>query len=209
MTIAEIVKLLEKEGHSVKYYVRKDGGLLITEIDGVKYKGASGNAQARAMSGQVVSERRVQQLKKITKQRKVKHKKLKIPDELEKMRKKVERAWRKAGIKGQISKRNLEAIIKERGVAGAKTYLEEMMRHTKGYAYTTQIDDLIMRIQQDMVVSDEKENTWLEKVIQLIEANRETLLVEVLFSIFDKLYEFEQFRLSAHDFYLFVKSAIK
>lgn len=210
MTMLEIAKLLEKEGHAVKYYVRKDGGILITEIDGVKYKGAQGNARAREISGNIVSERRAQQLKKITRQRKHKHKKLKIPEELEKMRKAVEKAWRKANIKGQISRRNLEAIIKERGYEGAKKYLEEMMRHAKGQAYTTQIDNLIERIEQDMaMLEDEKDIAWLQKTIDHINLKRESIMVEQLFAIFDKLYEFEKNSITAHDFYLYVKSILK
>ena len=210
MTMLEIAKLLEKEGHAVKYYVRKDGGILITEIDGVKYKGAQGNARAREMSGNIVSERRAQQLKKITRQRKHKHKKPKIPEELEKMRKAVEKAWRKANIKGQISRRNLEAIIKERGYEGAKKYLEEMMRHAKGQAYTTQIDNLIERIEQDMaMLEDEKDIAWLQKTIDHINLKRESIMVEQLFAIFDKLYEFEKYSITAHDFYLYVKSILK
>ena len=209
MTMLEIAKLLEKEGHAVKYYVRKDGGILITEIDGVQYKGAKGNAVAREMTGQVASDRRVQQLKKITRLRKHKHKKIPIPKELEKMRKDVEKAWRKANIKGQISQRNLEAIIKERGEEGAKKYLDEMLRHAKGQAYSVQIDNLIERIRQDMTMLDKKENFWMEQTIRVIEEHRETFPAQALFDIFDALYELEKGILAAHDFYLYVVNRLR
>ena len=49
MTLRELVKELRSQGHQVEYYNRKDGSILIRSIDGIDYKGASGNAVARAM----------------------------------------------------------------------------------------------------------------------------------------------------------------
>lgn len=42
---------LKAKGYKIKYKKRSDGGYLVTEINGVKYKGASGNAVVRSITG--------------------------------------------------------------------------------------------------------------------------------------------------------------
>ena len=75
MTMIEVVRELQQQGHQVDFYVRKDGGILVKSIDGKRYtKGASGNKEARAMVGEQaqISEARISQLKYATRSRKVK-----------------------------------------------------------------------------------------------------------------------------------------
>ena len=69
LTMIKVVAELQAQGHTIDYYVRTDGGILIRSIDGRKYTGASGNAVAREMAGATISEARVKQLKHITEKR--------------------------------------------------------------------------------------------------------------------------------------------
>ena len=51
MTMMEVVRQLQAQGHEVDFYVRKDGGILVKNIDGEKFTtGASGNARARQIA---------------------------------------------------------------------------------------------------------------------------------------------------------------
>ena len=61
MTIREIIIQLQKEGKKVKWRQRTDGGILITEINNMKFKGAKGNAEARKIVGVELSEARIKQ----------------------------------------------------------------------------------------------------------------------------------------------------
>lgn len=59
MTTRKIAKELEKRGHKVKVYVRPDGGLRITEIDGIKFHSSNnkGNDFARNLLNVHLSEK--------------------------------------------------------------------------------------------------------------------------------------------------------
>ena len=211
MSTRQLVEFLQGQGHQVTYHIRKDGGLLITSIDGTKYSGATGNKVARWMAGEQLSERRAQQLKTITKNRGVKKKKLPPPTPmtLEKTRQRVMRKWRKANLRGSISKRNLKQMIEDRGIEGASQYLEEMERRTEGKAYKASVEGLISRIEQDIVSADEEDAEWLQKLIDLIRSKEEIFQQSWMQPIVDKLYEWEQDKtglIKAHDVYIYAES---
>lgn len=213
MTTRQLVEFLQKQGHQVTYRIRTDGGVLITSIDGVKYKGATGNKVARWIAGEQLSERRGQQLQTITKQRKVKPRKIQptTPANLEKIRVRVMRKWRKANLRGSISKRNLKRMIEDRGIEGAAQYLEEMERRTEGKAYRASVEGLIARIEQDINSADEEDAKWLNTLKKLIESKKDSFLQEWMQPIVDKLYEWEQDKtgmVKAHDVYVYAKSLI-
>ena len=65
MTTRQLVQQLQSQGYQVKYHIRKDGGVLISSINGAKFKGAKGNIYARQLLGVEISQRRSQQLSKI------------------------------------------------------------------------------------------------------------------------------------------------
>ena len=211
MSTRQLVEFLQGQGHQVTYHIRKDGGLLITSIDGTKYKGATGNKVARWMAGEQLSERRAQQLKTITTHRKVKRKKTSplTPVTLEKTRQRVMRKWRKANLRGSISKRNLRQMIEDRGIEGAETYLEEMERRTEGLAYKASVEGLIARIEQDIVSASEDDAQWLEKLIELIKSKEDVFQQSWMQPLVDKLYEWEQDKtglISGHDIYIYAES---
>ena len=212
MTTRQLVTELQNKGLNVKFRVRKDGGILITSIDGRKFTGAKGNIAARTILGQTLSERRKAQLTKITRERVAKPRKIPVetPYDLEKYRKRVMRKWRKANLTGSISKRNLRRIIEDRGFEGAKRYLEEMERHTQGKAYYGAIEGLLARIENDIeVLDDSTEIDYLQRAYDLIEANKDEFKQDWLFNIFDTLYNFEKGITTASDFYYKVESLIR
>ena len=213
MTTRQLVEALQKGGNQVTYYIRKDGGILITSINGQKFKGATGNRVARFMVGETISERRAQQLSTITKRRKIKRRTPipTTPDGLEKARKRVMRKWRKANLRGSISKRNLERMIADRGIEGAAKYLSEMERKTEGYAYISEIEGLIARITEDMKNLPESEKQWLQSIIDEINSRRDTFKQVWIQPIVDKLYDWEQDKTkkkSTYDVWLFAKSVM-
>ena len=61
MKLIKVVEKLRAEGHTVTAKKRKDGGIKITSIDGVKFSGIKGNATARAMTGEKLSTQQLAQ----------------------------------------------------------------------------------------------------------------------------------------------------
>ena len=194
-----MVTELKSQGYEVTYRVRKDGGILITSIDGQRFKGAAGNVRARLLTGHTLSKRRTAQLTKITRERRVHPRKIPVetPADLERFRKRVMRKWRKAALTGSISKKNLRNIIEERGFEGAKTYLEEMERHTENKAYIGQLEALYQRINQDIAVisDDQRQVRELEKIKAIVRENENTITPEQIFKIFDWIYDWEMDRI--------------
>ena len=214
MTVLNLVKQLQLKGYKVTYYKRKDGGILIRSINGQKFTAAKGNVHARQILGVEISQRRKSQLTKITKARPwYKTHIIETPEDLESFRKSVMRKWKKAGLRGSISKVNLKHMIADRGIEGAKQYLIEMERHTEGKAYYSQVEALIARIEQDInaVSGDPEEVNWLLELKALIENRKEEFKVEWIFAIFDELYEWENpsnTTYSAHDLFIKVQSLL-
>lgn len=192
MTLRDIVAGLQQAGYKVTYRNRSDGGIIITSINGKRYKGAEGNKIAREILGLKISTRRSQQLRKITRTRRSKLPKPITPESLEQQRKRVVRKWRKAGLEGSIAKSNLEAVIRDRGVEGAKTYLDNMEKRAEGYANEGEIEALIQRLQQDIYSSTDEEASDIQRIIDYIEQHRDNFPQKHIFAIFDEIYNWEK-----------------
>lgn len=125
MTVLEIVNKLLQEGHQVSYRVRSDGGILITEINGTHYQGATGNAQARAMVGATISEARRIQLQTIKPQKGQSPQTRKLPkieEQLLKDFQKVQRIWKKKvkPSQGKLTRKKLRWQIEHLGIERAR-----------------------------------------------------------------------------------------
>ena len=126
-TMRSNVVKLRQQGYKVKYRTRKDGGILITSINGKKFSQAKGNAYARSLLGERLSSARSYQLARLNpytiswkdgkkvrvyrnmplatdealkqglRTRPALRKHAKIPEVLQKELKKVQRLWRKGG----------------------------------------------------------------------------------------------------------------
>ena len=150
MTTRQIVSRLQQEGYSITYYIRKDGGILITSIDGVKYTGAKGNAIARSMIGSALSERRARQLKTIAPE------KAGITESMKKQLAKTQRQWRKRfpheryhkPSVGRPTAKKLREAIKRGGETEAQKILGEWERYASGKAYSKNVEHLASYIEE-------------------------------------------------------------
>lgn len=153
MTMMEIVKQLQDQGHEVEFYIRKDGGILVRRIDAEKYpSGSSGNKRARQIVGATLSEARSNQLKYATRQRKVKMPSL--DDEIEKEYKRVKRKWNrvfkakdgKPHPAGYFGRSRIKYAIEHYGKAEALRRIKEAERYASGLAYSKNVEILAMFI---------------------------------------------------------------
>ena len=152
MTMMEIVRKLQEQGHSVDFYVRKDGGILIKKIDGETYpSGASGNARARQIVGADISEARIAQLKYATRQQR---KKTKLDDEVDAEFKRVKKIWNKAfkaqkgkpHSAGYFGKSRIAYTLKHYGKEEALRRIKEAEKYVTGFAYDKNVKALAMMI---------------------------------------------------------------
>ena len=154
MTMIEVVGLLSSQGHSISFYVRKDGGILIRSIDGQHYSGAKGNIRARELAGVKISEARRAQLKYATRARRVK--KPTLDDEIRKEYERVKRKWNKAfkskGGKphpaGYFGWNRIKYSLENYGKEEALRRIREAEKYTTGIAYSKNVEHLAYYINE-------------------------------------------------------------
>ena len=146
MKMIEIVRELQAKGHTVDFYVRRDGGILIKRIDGETFHtGASGNARARQLLGETLSEARAKQLKYATKTRT--RKRTTLPSEVRLEYERVKKIWNKTfkakGGKGHTAgyfgKGRIEYAFQHYGKEEALRRISEAERYASGYAYSKNV----------------------------------------------------------------------
>ena len=162
MTTRQVVNELIARGHRVTYYNRKDGGILITSIDGVKYKAAKGNTAAREMIGAEISSARKSQLSYAQRQRR-------LPrdpnDEIYKEYLRVKKIWKKKikakkGVKhpaGYFGWNRIQYSIKHYGRDEALRRIREAEKYAKGLAYSKNVEYLLKLIKDAAIKLNSKE----------------------------------------------------
>lgn len=137
MLLKDIVNQLELKGFEIEFRTRNDGGLLITKINGVSFKGAAGNTRAREIAGVQLSQAQISQRSSNVKTfiKGYKHPKDKFDEDLKKKVKKVQYIWRKNKVNGKITMRKAREHFKTSGRKGLMEYLSKMERYGIGLAY--------------------------------------------------------------------------
>lgn len=193
MTMMEVVRQLQAQGHEVDFYVRKDGGILVKNIDGEKFpSGASGNARARQIAGASISEARISQLKYATRARKVKKPSLddEIYSEFRRVKKKWNRAFRAKGGKphpaGYFGWSRIKYAIDHYGRDEALRRIREAERYASGIAYAKNVEILAQYIKS---VGDQLNSPELTKLSEDLIENAYSIKEEWIKPAYDELYK--------------------
>lgn len=203
LTIREIIKILREEGHTVEFYERKDGGVLIKSIDGVKYKGASGNKVGRWMSGQTISEKRASQLQKITTTG-ARAKKTITDTEVKKALQKAQRVWNKAfphkrGEKPDVGLKTSKQVkwnLEHKGKEETLRLLKESERYARGLAYHEGIKDFVEQLQE---WNKKKKNPSVAQLISDIIIKQDKIRFEWLMDAYSTAYKLNDATYSTED----------
>lgn len=185
MKIIDIINVLKEQGISVKYFHRKDGGYIITNIGGISYKGAAGNAAARQIVGAELSSARKAQLTRIT--TKGTRRKEAIPEQLKKEVAKLQRRWKKvARPKGEIRLQKFRERYKELGYTETIRSIQQLHRYAEGLAYDAVIDALIEYLRD---AGNRSGDAMYFEIINDIQKVRATIKEEWIYKIYEILYE--------------------
>ena len=196
MNMKQVVQKLQTQGHSVSYYVRKDGGILIKSIDGERFPtGASGNARARQLVGATISEARSSQLKFATRARKFKHPTL--DDEIKREWERVKKKWNKVfkakegkpHPAGYFGWNRINRTIKEYGREEALRRIREAEKYSSGLAYSKNVEYLIQLIRD---AGNKKHSQALLKLADDLQENAYTIRDEWIKPAYDRLYDLNE-----------------
>lgn len=193
MTMMEVVRQLQAQGHEVDFYVRKDGGILVKNIDGEKFTtGASGNARARQIAGASISEARISQLKYATRARKVKKPSLddEVRKEFERVKKKWNKAFKAKGGKphpaGYFGWKRIKYAIDHYGRDEALRRIKQAENYASGIAYAKNVEILAQYIKS---AGDQLNSPELTKLSEDIIANAYSIKEEWIKPAYDELYK--------------------
>lgn len=200
MKLISIVKELQAQGVDIKYRIRKDGGILITQVSGMKFTAAEGNRFVRQMTGQALSEAQVKQRLSIKPPKKIspdRRKKPPIPENIKKEIQKLQRLYRKDNKKGKPTIKNYRYVSEKYGEKEARRLLKQSEYYVKGIAYTENIEALIMRLMQ-IKTSVENAGEDASIIQELIDStksyaktNREDFTEQKLQWLLSAIYDFE------------------
>ena len=200
-TMIDVVMKLVEQGHSVRYYMRRDGGILIRSIDGRHFKGASGNIYARELTGTTISEARATQLKFATGTRKELRsptlKGIDIPDPIWEEYKRVKRQWDKAfkakGGKpspvGYFTKARIKKALRDYGPEEAMRRISEAEKYATGIAYSKNVRQLADYI---LGTGHQLQSQELIKLAQDIMDNAYSIRDEWIYPAYNALYKINQ-----------------
>lgn len=214
MKLIEIINKLQKEGYKVSYFKRKDGGIVITRINGKSYRQKAGNVRARELVGEKLTETAQRQRIKASEQsqaiRKARKKGKRVVDinqELESKLRRVQRFFRKNKVLGggKPTKKKLREIIKERGAKEALKVLDEAERYAKGLAYNENINDVIAKLQRYQDMTD----TNLNPIIKKINKNRHLITDEMIFRAQYLMSSYANDEIDEEEFILSLKEIFK
>lgn len=198
LSMLDIIQQLVQNGHKIEYRKRKDGGVLITSLDGVKYKLAQGNTLARKMVGSTLSEARkiqLERIKPLKNQTPKERKRGQLPKELKSKLRKVQRIWRKEhpSISGSVSTKGLRYHYEKYGKEEALRSLDKAEKYALGIAYEENVEWLAQRIEINL---NKEFSSEMESIVNLIRSKSQSFKEEWIQVIYEIVYQWEQGSLS-------------
>ena len=172
MRIRDIIKQLQQQGFEIRTRERsaKEGkGVRITSINGVHYTGSKGNEEARAILGLKLSAPQKQHLEsiRVRKGRFGSKKKDPIPEEVKKKIAKLQRQFKKRGLKeGMPTLRNYRYVMKHYSKEEADRLLDSASRYAKDIAYLMNIQALLEHINLDLGHSNNSDIAQARDIIK-------------------------------------------
>lgn len=153
-TLRNMVTELLNMGYQIKFYNRADGSIVVTEINGRKFRAKTGNTAVRMFFNESLSESRTRQLER-AQEMKQRYKKrgrpklAEVPKELEKQMRRINRSLAKQEVTHRVTKSGIRYDIEHFGIEKASKKLEQAERYAKGYAYLENIEHLRARFIDD------------------------------------------------------------
>lgn len=147
MTTKQLVAELKSQGYAIEYSTRKDGGILVKSINGVKYQKAEGNKQVRLLTGIPLSEKKSRQLSSIKPP-----KLMKLDNKILNQIRRINRKLKNASVYyqknfGRITRRHVRYLIESYGWEYALTKLKQRELYLAGYAYDKNVRYILIRLQ--------------------------------------------------------------
>lgn len=165
ISLRQIVKILNSQGHNIEYRNRTDGSIIVTAIDGRKTKIVEGNRILRNMAGVPLSEKRKAQTSRNVTEKIIKP--VKISTRTRDMLSSAKKALEKSNVKMKLTTDRLREHIKLYGEQWAYDHTKKLKRYFQGYAYEENVDNL-----KNIFEDDFRKSKLRDRIIERIEKNK-------------------------------------
>lgn len=203
MKLLNVIQELSKEGYQIEYRKRSDGGVLITSINGKRFRGSDGNNIARQIAGKQLSgAQTTANLKNVTKyirktdfkkKHKVKFKRTQIAETDKKLIRMIQKLARKSNGAGSTSRDMFRKMVKKFGLEEARQKLNEQLRHLQGFAYEGVVDAITDRISRLKLYFEGKGNEKLiDGLLEKIKDYKTEIREEYVNAFYRVIYKAEQ-----------------
>ena len=207
MKLEDVVKAFEKR-YTVKYEKRKEGGIIIKEINGIKYKGKSGNVFFRKLTNASLSTAQKEAIragsskkkaiaeakeKGLPKPRKARKKKsLKLGKQLSKRLRKTRKAFKELDenqkrIVGTPTRKRVLQSLKREGRKSTIQKLKEAERYAKGKIYSAQMEFIIKRIEETADMRGED----VSELVDFLRSHKNSFYEERFIAFKEEMYKWE------------------
>ena len=200
MKTIEIIHQLQAQGHTITYYVRKDGGVLVRSFDGMRFPtGASGNTYIRQIAGVSISEARQRQLKYATRTRKEyrRNPKKYADDLIKKEYERVKKLWNrrfkaqkgKPNPAGYFGWRRIQYTIQKEGKEEAFRRIAEAEKYAMGVAYSKNVQYL------EILIRDAGNKYNSQELLELADDVRDNAYIireDSIYPSYQELYKLNQ-----------------
>lgn len=211
MNLRQLVNKLTQEGHKVTFRERTDRGIVITSVDGKRFKGKAGNVYVREYTGEKLSRRRAEQLSRL---KVVKHRRVEpLTAEMKKELQKAQRLFREHNVgshkedkrKATIKTAQVRASIQKVGYKETLASLKRAQKYAKNEVFIESIEAVKLRLQADI----EKEEVYqaiapIEDIIEEMDyiIDNNLAISQDLFSQFlQKIYDWENNTLESEELF--------
>lgn len=216
MKLEDVVKAFSKV-YDIEYIKRKEGGIIIISINGVKYKGKSGNVYFRKLTNTTLStaqkeairagsskkkeiaKAKAQGLPKPRKAKKIKP--IKLGKQLSKRLRKTRKAFNELDenqkrIVGTPTRKKVLQSLKREGRKATIQKLKEAERYAKGKIYSAQLDFMITRIEE----TGEMRGEDVSELVEFLRSHKNSFYEERFIAFKEELYKWESNMISYETF---------
>ena len=207
MKLEDVVQAFSKV-YDIEYIKRKEGGIIIISINGVKYKGKSGNVYFRKLTNsplstaqkeairagsskkKAIAQAKAQGLPKPRKARKIKP--IKLGKQLSKRLRKTRKAFKELDenqkrIVGTPTRKKILQSLKREGRKATIQKLKEAERYATGKIYSAQLDFMITRIEE----TGEMRGEDVSELVDFLRAHKNSFYEERFIAFKEELYKWE------------------
>ena len=207
MKLEDVVQAFSKV-YDIEYIKRKEGGIIIVSINGVKYNGKSGNVYFRKLANaplstaqkeairagsskkKAIAQAKAQGLPKPRKARKIKP--IKLGKQLSKRLRKVRKAFKELDenqkrIVGTPTRKKILQSLKREGRKATIQKLKEAERYATGKIYSAQLDFMITRIEE----TGEMRGEDVSELVDFLRSHKNSFYEERFIAFKEELYKWE------------------